>query len=234
MSCDHLTAPLCGCPLSALSVDREADRAAEDAMSAAARRRQNARHSKENPNWQTPVEHVDLARVALGGRINLDPFSCASANLVIGAERYYTEEDDGFSRIWDAESVFVNHPGGTTQRSWYKFCGEFAAGNFTRGIWVAFSIEQLCVLSEPSSVLDREARWALAAYVPSDFSVCFLRKRIHFVDVDRPNRPSRPGHANAIFYAGDDPLLFERTYAPYGQIMHGEVSRRARRFKQSL
>ena len=194
----------------------------------------NARHSSENPNWQTPREHVELARTALGGRISLDPFSCASANEVIQAERYFTEADDGFSRIWDAETAFVNHPGGTTQRSWEKFCLEFASGNMTRGLWVAFSSEQLCTLSEPNAPgQTNQDRWALGQYVPTDFSVCLLRKRIHFVDADKPDRPSRPGHANAIFYAGDDPLLFERTYAPYGQTMHGEVSRRTRRFLEA-
>ena len=187
----------------------------------------NARHSKEQPNWQTPTEDIQAARVALGGRIDLDVFSCASAQLRVGALDYFGPDHpsllrrDGFAAPWRAETIFCNHPGGTLKKSWQKVCREYRAGHFRRLIWIGFSVEQVCVLSEPGSP---SIRWAEGRFVPTDFSICFLRKRIHFIDPDRPDRPDRPGHANFILGIGTEPSTFTDTYADLGQCTHGPLA----------
>lgn len=184
---------------------------------------QNARHSKEQPNWETPQEHIELCRTALGGHIDLDVFSCATGNARVKADRFFTEADNGFSKMWDADAIFENHPGGTTKKAWKKTCDELALGHYKRLIWIGFSVEQLCILSEPTDLNDEE-RWLRGEFVPSDFSICFLRNRIHFIDPDDLTRPSRPGHANFILGIGTDPGLFAETFAPYGQTVHGSLS----------
>ncbi len=190
----------------------------------------NARHSKENPNWQTPQEDIDCARAALGGRIELDVFSCASANLRVQADDFFGPDHldagmrDAFRVPWAAKTILENHPGGMTKKSWEKTCAEYKAGNFKSLIWIGFSVEQVCTLSEPDNgeVVGRIGR---GEFVPTDFSLCFLRKRIHFIDPDKPDRPSRPGHANFICGIGTDPVLFERAYRHRGQIIHGALAR---------
>jgi hypothetical protein len=197
------------------------------------KKRKNARHSKENPNWQTPADELEFARAALGGKIDLDPFTCAQANERVGATTWFGPDHpditlrDGFACSWIAETVLENHAGGTTKRAWRKTCDELVAGHCQRVIWIGFSVEQVCILADvgdDSNETD-ESRWARGAFVPTDFSVCFLRSRIHFIDGDNPTRPSRPGHANFIVGIGIDPATFEAAYRGRGRFTHGALTR---------
>ena len=43
------------------------------------------------------------------GEINLDPASTEEANVVIGAEKIFTEQDDGLAQEWEGR-VFLNPP----------------------------------------------------------------------------------------------------------------------------
>jgi hypothetical protein len=205
----------------------------------------NARHSKENPDWQTPEPDLDAARVALGGVIELDPFSCASAQLRVHATDYFgldhpdPERRDGFKADWAASTVFENHPGGTTKRAWAKSCYEYVKHHFAL-LWMGFSVEQVCVLAEPNMEIvpgvqeTDQQRWARGCYVPQDFSVCYLRHRIHFIDAKRPDRPDRPGHANFVIGVGTRPELFERAYKPLGQISHGPLADEGQRWRAAV
>lgn len=199
----------------------------------------NVRHSRENPDWQTPPEDVDGARMALGGHIDLDVFSCASGNARVGAADYLGPDHpdparrDGFDVPWIAGTIYANHPGGTTKRAWQKTCAEYALGNFRALVWMAFSVEQICILSDPHVGPDgqpepREVRWARGVFVPTDFSVCFLRARIGFVDARNPDRRSAPAHANAIIGVGTDVQKFELAYNHRGQCVHGPLAGTAR------
>ncbi len=73
----------------------------------------------------TPVEIIEAATECMGF-IHLDPASCEAANMVVGASRYFTKLDDGLSRPWEAETIWLNHPFGKgelkcpTQRSLCK------------------------------------------------------------------------------------------------------------------
>lgn len=247
-ACGHIFYPTCGClperevftalgakpPLTSRSgsdVPVHVNDAAQSHVEVAKRKPKNARHSKENPNWQTPEEDIACARAALGGRIDLDPFSCVSGNARVGAARWFGPDHpdptchDGFARPWCAGSVYENHPGGTTKRAWKKTCDEWLAGNYERLIWMCFSIEQLCILAEPNEDFETDdARWRRGVFVPTDFSICFLRQRVHFIDADKPDRPDRPGHANAVIGIGTDPSTFEAAYRGRGQFTHGALT----------
>ena len=182
----------------------------------------NARHSSVQPNWETPEEYIELCRKALGGEISLDPFSCRSGNARIKATEYFGPDHDeeakrdGFTNPWYGAGVFVNHPGRTTKRAWRKMVTEYATANFERGIWVGFSIEQICVLAD-------------VPIKPSDFSICFLRKRVPFIDPDKPDRPSRPAHANFIIGMGIPKSEFEAAFKGYGAFTHGYMSKESYR-----
>lgn len=44
------------------------------------------------------------------GVINLDPASSVLANEIVKAERFMTKEDDGLTKPWVADKVWLNHP----------------------------------------------------------------------------------------------------------------------------
>lgn len=150
----------------------------------------NPRHMKIDGTWITPgagqkIDYVHRSKLALGGEIDLDPYSSDIANTVVGALRYYTEKDDGHAQPWDADRVFVNHPGGHTVRAWNKLCEEYRSGRAKWLIWIGFSVEQLNLLANPvlkdGMPVPAKARWADARYYPLDFSVLFTRNRIDFL-----------------------------------------------------
>lgn len=79
--------------------------------------------------WWTPAEIVAAVRSSLGG-IDLDPASCAAANAVVGAERFYTRSDDGLSRRW-AGRVWCNPPWDQPGRWADKLRAELDRGDVT-------------------------------------------------------------------------------------------------------
>lgn len=82
----------------------------------------------------SPAEYVDAAREAMGG-IALDPASCAVANGVVRAERYYAKDDLGQTRDWRADSVWLSPPRSTPtfdQFIW-RMAADYEAGVFRQG-----------------------------------------------------------------------------------------------------
>lgn len=69
------------------------------------------RHSDDSVDHYTPFDITEAEHDVFGG-IDFDPASCAAANRIVGARRFYTVADNGFSRIWRARTAHVNPPGG--------------------------------------------------------------------------------------------------------------------------
>lgn len=65
-------------------------------------------NSSGDVEYFTPSTLTAAARTLLGG-IDLDPASCAIANETVGAEHYYTKDDDGLSKPWHGR-VWLNWP----------------------------------------------------------------------------------------------------------------------------
>ncbi len=167
------------------------------------------RHSKKNPNWTTPQWVIDDARRCLGGTIDLDPFSSATANKRVKAARYFDEHSDGFAQSWDSDAIFINPPGLMVARAWRKLTEEILDGHARKVFWVGFSVEQLCVL-------------ATEQLHPCDFSMIILRKRISFVDED--GTTGSPSHGNYIVTMGVPHDLFVSTFTGMGKIIRGDLS----------
>ena len=99
-----------------------------------------ARTSASTSSWYTPAAIVEAARLALGGRISLDPASCATANATVKADVYHAEvfdgpecsTVDGLSVPWFG-TVFLNPP--SPPRPWWKkLRGEIEAGRVSKAV----------------------------------------------------------------------------------------------------
>ena len=60
--------------------------------------------------WNTPKEIVEDVLLFFNNELELDPCSNSLDNPNVPAKRLYTEETDGLSQPWNANSVFMNHP----------------------------------------------------------------------------------------------------------------------------
>lgn len=65
--------------------------------------------TSEKTEYYTPPE-IKAAAVTLMGRIDLDPASSVAANAHIGANRIWTIGDNGLTKPWVAEKLWMNHP----------------------------------------------------------------------------------------------------------------------------
>ena len=174
----------------------------------------NARHGKATPPWGTPAEWVEMSRVALGGRIDLDPMSEASFQRVVRAERFYTEKQDAFRQSWACETMLLNAAGcsyGALVKAWRMLAGSWWTGIVQRAIWIGFAVDQLNVLADEP-------------FHPDDFSKLTVRKRISFVRHD--GYEGSPSHANYVVGIGVDRRLFESAFAGRGRISHGKHATR--------
>jgi len=170
-------------------------------------------HSSKTNEWYTPPFILDAVRETLG-EINLDPASNAIANENVGANHYYTKDDDGLNQPWFG-NVFVNPPGGKlgnkslTKLFWEKAVKEYLAGKTEQTIFLAFSIE----------LLQTSQSFHLPSYHTGNYPVCIPSKRIAFLNSEG-NQQKQPSHANCIIYLGDRVWSFEKNFKHIGTVLN--------------
>lgn len=139
------------------------------------------------------------------GHIDLDPASCAQANLVVKAGDYFTAESDGLAPDWRG-NVFLNPPGGLVGAFWRKAVKELDAGRVSQLIYIGYSLEQLATLQNVG-----------APKTPLDFSICVPKKRIQFTP--ESGVATSPTHANFICYVGPCRKLFKEYFGAFGAVV---------------
>lgn len=156
----------------------------------------NIQLSSRTDQWATPSEIIERVICTFDDTIEFDPASCETANLIVQANNYLTEEDDGLSEdLWfhEPSSVFINPPSGKykgvgkTKLFWQKLIDHWEAGLIKQAMFLGFSVEALAQLQDCSKD-------------PLDFSICIPRKRIKFINLENPEHKDRPTHSNFICY----------------------------------
>jgi ParB family chromosome partitioning protein len=158
---------------------------------------------RNDNDWHSPADIVAAARAVLG-QIDLDPASCAEANAIVQAKRFYTIKDDGLRQAWKG-TIWLNPPYGKSAPKFVeKLAVEYRSGAVTAA----------CLLL---ALHHMTSRWfgVLAEFTPS---ACLPAGRLVFTNSQTDRRRSAPRHSSVILGIGVDPALFRRVFAPFGQV----------------
>ena len=144
--------------------------------------------------WNTPQEIVDKVVEYFGGPVELDPCSNSADNPNVPCLRCFTEELDGLSFQWNADSVFMNHPY-SDSKTWIPYARRmFDEGN----------VQELIMLIK----LDISTKWYRSI---SDRPWIAINKRLRFGD----SKSAAP-FQSALFYLGPDPARFFAVFGSFG------------------
>lgn len=147
----------------------------------------------------TPKQYIDAARLVMGS-IDLDPASCAEANRIVGAERFYTAEDDGLQKDWSGR-VWLNPPYGRNVGAFVgKFVDEYGAGRIECGIIL---VNAHCT----------DTDWFQALW---GGLLCFTDHRINFYGDDARSGST---HGSVFVYFGSEERKFGDTFSEFGTVV---------------
>lgn len=160
-------------------------------------------HNSGNNEWYTPPAFIQAAREAMGS-IQVDPASSAIANKTVGAETFYTIDDDGLVKPWRG-NVWMNPPYAQPLVAQFS---EAVADKYDKK-----EIKRACVLVNNAT----ETAW-FQRMLSSAAAVCFLRGRVRFLDA--AGEPSgAPLQGQAVLYLGENPYRFAKSFAELGQVL---------------
>lgn len=148
----------------------------------------------------TPEEIVNLVKDVLG-EIDLDPASCDFAQEIIGAGKYFTEEDDGLTKPWFG-NVFLNPP--------YQMP---AIKTFTGKLISELpNIKSAILLTNNNT----DTLWFYGCAQRAKL-ICFTKGRINFYKADKEK--TYPTNGQAFFYFGPDEERFFSVFKDVGLIV---------------
>lgn len=164
--------------------------------------RPHVANNSGNNEWYTPSGYIEAARRVLGD-IDLDPASSHEANAVIGAETYYTIDDDGLVQRWQGR-VWMNPPYSSDLVTKFadKLIKHFEAGD----------VPQAIVLVNNAT----ETQWFQSIAFHAS-AICFPCKRIRFWS---PNGVvGAPLQGQAILYLGGNTNSFIDQFQDFGLLV---------------
>jgi hypothetical protein len=144
---------------------------------------------------------VDKVRAVLG-EIDLDPFSCAGANLTVKANRYFCAGSAPFKRDWRAKTIFMSPPEKLLLKAARRFLKNWRRGHF----------EQAIVLVNEAP----DRLWYNLLVSHAD-AICVTRKPIPFNTPSGGSQTSGAG-MQAFLLFGPDRKFFRSIFTGVGTI----------------
>jgi hypothetical protein len=162
--------------------------------------------------YYSPPNVLAAARKVLGGRIDLDPASDATANEKVKAKKIYTKDDvpSALEREWVAKRLWMNppyNPAGTAEKFVVRLVGQYKRGN----------VEAALVLLNGYSF---DANW-FQKYL-FNYQICFTsassRVKRGFWRPEGLQR-GEPNVGPVIVYLGPEAEKFERVFKEFGKVV---------------
>lgn len=177
-------------------------------------------HASGSNEWYTPEVYIQAALRVMGS-IDLDPASCEKANVIVQADTFFTEAENGILYNWYG-NVWLNPPYGigidragkqrSNQAIWSeKMLEQYddGEGNINQGIMLVNA--------------QTPEKWFAPLW---NFPICFTDHRIKFVAADGKSK-SQPTHGNAFVYFGYKRLTFADVFSRFGRIIDPITNRRS-------
>lgn len=155
-------------------------------------------------DWYTPEEYVAAVREVFGGRIDLDPASCAEANLTVGAENIFTAESDGLRHRWFGR-VYLNPPWGRIGRS---------KKAFVRRALQAYESGEIdeCILALNSNATT--TAWFAPLFL---YPICFPNHRVEHRGPG--GKGGAPNSGTVFIYLGLRTDVFAQIFSDFGAVV---------------
>lgn len=160
--------------------------------------------SSKNNEWYTPERYL-RAVLAVMDCIDLDPASCAQANSVVRAAKYYDVQTNGLDKVWPGH-VWLNPPygrseDGSNQDIWSsRLIDQYENGPTTEAILLV------------NAAVDTKWFQRLFAY-----PVCFPHQRINFSTPEVTISGST--HGSAFVYFGYNTQRFVEAFSEFGTVV---------------
>jgi ParB family chromosome partitioning protein len=147
----------------------------------------------------TPEAYIEAARDVLGG-IDLDPASCAAANKVVKATKFYSIKDNGLTKPWKGR-VWLNPPYGGQS-----------------GSFVAKLMEELRAERTSAAIILVNATATDTAWFQPlwDGVLCFTNHRINFAG---EGERSGSTFGSVFVYFGPAPEVFAEHFEQFGALV---------------
>lgn len=153
----------------------------------------------ESDEYYSPPNIVEASRSVLRV-IDLDMASCAEANKIVRAARFYTIADDGLTQPLRG-CVYCNPPYSETAPFVAKLIKDFKAGDIKAAILLVNA--------------NTDVGWFQQLY---DYPLCFIEGRLDFSGPDGPTKHN--GHSGSVVaYFGPDKAGFIREFSRFGTIV---------------
>lgn len=171
-------------------------------------------HNTGDNEWYTPKEYIAAANEVMGS-IDTDPASSEEANKTVGAEAFFTKEEDGLKEKWSG-NVWMNPPYAK------QLIPEFIDAAVSK--YKSKEIKQVLILVNNAT----ETGW-FQDLLSACSVICFIKGRVKFLD---PNgNQGAPLQGQAVIYLGDNIEGFKKSFCSFGKILltdmksvkHGEI-----------
>jgi phage N-6-adenine-methyltransferase len=156
--------------------------------------------SSDSGEWYTPAAFMGAVH-EVWPFIELDPASSEEANRVIGAQRYFTMEDDALAQDWTSETLYLNPPYGDVIADFIaKLLYEVEAGHVQEAI--------VLVPARTDTAWFRSLR---------RYPRCFISGRLKFRQPGTTAENSAP-FPSAVIYIGSDLNRFTASFSTLGDV----------------